>query len=67
MHGSTSLTLLVRRYSRGTSEALFKKRQLRSVRCWVILVLREGMLLDRQALESDNASDIEQNTSECEG
>lgn len=62
---SASLTLLVRRYSRGTSEAHFKKRQLRSVRCWVILVFREGMLLDRQALESDNASEIEQNTSKC--
>lgn len=52
-----SLTLLVLRYSRGTSDALFRKRQLRSVRCWVILVFRVGMLLERQALESDKASE----------
>jgi len=54
---AASLTLLVLRYSLGTSEALFRKRQLRSVRCWVILIFKVGMLLDRQVLESIKASD----------
>ena len=50
------LTLLVLRYRRGTSEALLRKRQLRSVRCWVILASRLGRQPDRLAWESRSAS-----------